>query len=80
MATEYFRIIYYDDKNKKFGVSDIETSDEKVTNKTCELKRKGFEVRISVTNPVKDKSKVPSVEEVIKSFENVYEYDPYLRW
>ncbi len=54
MATEYFRIIYYDDKNKRFGVSDIETSDGKVTNKTCELKRKGFEVRISVTNPVKD--------------------------
>ena len=80
MATDYYRIIYYDDDRKRFGVSDIVTSDEEVTNKTIDLKSKGREVRISLTDPVKDKSKVPSVEEVIKSFEDVYDYDPFLRW
>ena len=80
MATDYYRIIYYDDDRKRFGVSDIVTSDEEVTNKTIDLKRKGREVKISLTDPVKDKSKVPSVEEVIKSFEDVYDYDPFLRW
>ncbi len=52
--------IYCDDKNKKFGVSYIETSDEKVTNKTCELKRKGFEVRISVVADALEKLKQQS--------------------
>jgi len=80
VATDYYRIIYYDDDRKRFGVSDIVTSDEEVTNKTIDLKSKGREVRISLTDPVKDKSKVPSVEEVIKSFEDVYDYDPFLRW
>ena len=61
MPTDYYRIIYYDDERKKFGVSDIVTSDKNVTNKTIALKRKGKEVRISVTAPVKDKFKVPSI-------------------
>jgi len=78
MSTEYYRIIYYDDEGKRFGVSDIVTSDEDVTNKTIALKQKGIEVRISVTDPVKDKFKVPSVEEVVKSFEGEYKYDPLL--
>jgi len=80
MPTDYYRIIYYDDERKKFGVSDIVISDKDVTNKTIELKRKGKEVRISVTAPVKDKYKVPSVEEVVKSFEGEYKYDPLLWW
>ncbi len=80
MATEYYRIIYYDDDNKRFGVSDITDSDDEVTKKTIYLKRKGLEVRISVTAPVKDISKVPSVEEVVKSFEGQYKYDPALCW
>ena len=78
MSTDYYRIIYYDDERKRFGVSDIVTSDEDVTNKTIALKQKGIEVRISVTDPVKDKFKVPSVEEVVKSFEGEYKYDPLL--
>ena len=80
MPTDYYRIIYYDDERKRFGVSDIVISDKDVTNKTIELKRKGKEVRISVTAPVKDKFKVPSVEEVVKSFEGEYKYDPFLWW
>ncbi len=80
MATEYYRIIYYDDKNKRFGVSDIVDSDDRVTKKTCAFQCKGFDVRISVIDPVKDKSKVPSVEEVVKSFEGEYKYDPDLCW
>ena len=80
MPTDYYRIIYYDDERKRFGVSDIVISDKDVTNKTIELKRKGKEVRISVTAPVKDKFKVPSVEEVVKSFEGQYKYDPFLWW
>jgi len=80
MPTDYYRIIYYDDERKKFGVSDIVISDKDVTNKTIELKRKGKEVRVSVTAPVKDKFKVPSVDEVVKSFEGEYKYDPTLYW
>ncbi len=80
MAAEYYRVIYYDDENKRFGVSDITDSDDEVTKKTVYLKRKGLEVRISVTAPVKDISKVPSVEEVVKSFEGQYIYDPALYW
>jgi len=80
MPTDYYRIIYYDDERKRFGVSDIVTSDQDVTDKTVEFKGKGKEVRISVTASVKDKFKVPSVEEVVKSFEGEYEYDPFLRW
>jgi len=80
MAVTYYRIIYHDDENKRFGVSDITNSDDKVTEKTCAFKRRGLEVRISLTAPVKDKSKVPSVQEVVKSTEGEYKYDPTLYW
>ncbi len=80
MAITYYRIIYHDDENKRFGVSDITDSDDEVTKKTCTFKRRGFEVRISLTTPVKDKSKVPSVQEVVKSTEGEYKFDPTLCW
>ena len=80
-GVRYFRIIYYNDDLKQFGISDeIVFSDEEVTNKTCELKRKGLNIRISVTDPVKCISMVPTVEEIVQTYVGEYTYDPFLCW
>ena len=81
MEKRYFRIIYYDDEGKQFGVSDeIVSSDNDATNKTCALQKQGYQVRLSNTKPVKNKSEVPSVQEIVLSFHGKYNYDPDLRW
>ena len=80
MPVTYYRMSFFDDKNKLFGVSDIVTSDEDATNITCLLKKRGIEVRVSCTTPEKDISKVASIEEIVKSFEGLFKYDPSFRW
>ena len=81
MPVTYYRITYFDDENKRFGVSDeIVSSEDEATNRTCALKERGYQVRISNTKPVKDKSEVPSVQEIVLLFQGKYTYDPELRW
>jgi hypothetical protein len=80
MPVTYYRITFFDDEKKVFGVSDIVTSDEDSTNMTIFMKRMGIEVRISCTPPEKDISKVPSIEDIVKSYKGKYKYNPSLHW
>ena len=76
----YFRILYYYDDMKLYGVSDTVNSDEEVQERTVRLQRKGFNVRISTTEPEKDESKVPSIEDLKHRNPSGYTYDSSLRW
>ncbi len=78
--TSYFRLIFYDDDNKLFGVSGIVISDDSFIERTNKLQKKGLNVWISATEPVKDKSKVLSVQEIVLLFQGRYTYDPDLKW
>ena len=81
MPVTYYRITYFDDENKRFGVSDeIVSSEDETTNKTCDSLKRGYQVRSSNTEPVKDKSKVLSVQEIVLLFQGRYTYDPDLKW
>ncbi len=55
-------------------------SEDEATNRTCALKEQGYQVRTSNTEPVKDKSEVPSVQEIVLLFQGRYTYDPDLKW
>ena len=76
----YFRIVFYDDDNMTFNISEITHDDTATINKTCELQTAGREVRISTTNPVKDISLVPSIASLINRGPSGYRYDKNLKW
>lgn len=76
----YFRVIYKDNKNKTFNVSKIITDDSSITKRTSELIKKGRDVNISTTDIFKDKTKVPSIEEVKADVKFDYDFDSNLKW
>lgn len=82
MAVRYFRLYYYDDDNKTFGVSEITTDDTYLNLRTCSLQKQGRNVRVSTaTELCKTYNQVPDIEFVVRNFGMAgYKYDPDLHW
>lgn len=80
----FFRIIFYDDDKKTFGVSDIISNDDPINHRTCEMQKKGRHVRVSTgTVLAKKPDLVPSIQSVVKICESEhlgYRFDPQLGW
>jgi len=85
MAVRYFRIVFLDRDNKKFGVSSVTSDDTPMINATCKLQEQGRNVNIATcTKLEKNYKDVQSLESVVRDIHansfNGYTYDPDLRW
>ena len=80
--TVYFRIIFVDEDNLRYGISDVIVNDIPINDRTVKLQQQGKKVRIFTgTNLYNTYDKVPSIQYILNRDPlQGYKYDSKLQW